>query len=524
MSSVIIDQRLKELVQILSGERGNAQARAVRLKELNGILSGMANGTVKVAATDAALNSGLSKTISEAQGLINEAKEAADQARQAAQVVSDDLEQSSAATSDRVRQLTERAEDEIDQANLDNLSQTFTSSFRQDTLKSQFSLLRTELKSEVAGVRATLTQDYLTAANTAESIVSAKREFVTTMSQSVGCLKDAFLNSEDANNWVRVGAQGDLTKEPGETFIVGTDWTFDLASGEIDGIRTDTSADQWVGALNADAYALEILFTLNSGSLNGALATIDWQVSGASHKAGLNFADGLSGPLTIGQQMRISAIVQRPSGISGTITKNVLTVLVNGSDGSVSPSLAPSAKNITLHEVSLRPATAEEQGGGLVDARVTQETNARSQADLALADDITSLTATLNSTTSSVSSNASAIADLEGNAQALVSFRAKAGSSGALLELVAQSNPSGSVSVARIAAVNILLDGSVYAQHLAAKSVTADKMNVGTLSAITATIGVLRTATTGARMEIRDNKISVYDSANTLRVVIGDLS
>lgn len=57
-----------------------------------------------------------------------------------------------------------------------------------------------------------------------------------------------------------------------------------------------------------------------------------------------------------------------------------------------------------------------------------------------------------------------------------------------------------------------------------ANAVTAAKMSVGQLDAITATIGVLRTATTGARMEIRDNVIKVYDGAGVLRVKIGDLS
>ena len=57
-----------------------------------------------------------------------------------------------------------------------------------------------------------------------------------------------------------------------------------------------------------------------------------------------------------------------------------------------------------------------------------------------------------------------------------------------------------------------------------AGTVTAAKMNVTQLSAITATIGTLRTATTGARTEISDNVIKVYDAANTLRVKIGDLS
>lgn len=52
-------------------------------------------------------------------------------------------------------------------------------------------------------------------------------------------------------------------------------------------------------------------------------------------------------------------------------------------------------------------------------------------------------------------------------------------------------------------------------------AISADKLNVSSLSSITATIGTLRTATTGARTEIKDNLIEVYDSNNILRVRMG---
>lgn len=53
---------------------------------------------------------------------------------------------------------------------------------------------------------------------------------------------------------------------------------------------------------------------------------------------------------------------------------------------------------------------------------------------------------------------------------------------------------------------------------------TASQIGVSSLDALSATIGTLRTASTGARLEIKDNKIGVFDSANVLRVRIGDLS
>ena len=46
-------------------------------------------------------------------------------------------------------------------------------------------------------------------------------------------------------------------------------------------------------------------------------------------------------------------------------------------------------------------------------------------------------------------------------------------------------------------------------------------MSVGSLDAITATIGLLRTATSGARLELESNQVRVYDGAGTLRVRMG---
>lgn len=61
----------------------------------------------------------------------------------------------------------------------------------------------------------------------------------------------------------------------------------------------------------------------------------------------------------------------------------------------------------------------------------------------------------------------------------------------------------------------------IVSKMLAAKAVTADKMDVESLSAITATIGLLRTASSGARTEIKDNPVEVYDNNNVLRVKMG---
>lgn len=64
-----------------------------------------------------------------------------------------------------------------------------------------------------------------------------------------------------------------------------------------------------------------------------------------------------------------------------------------------------------------------------------------------------------------------------------------------------------------------VIDGS----DLKTGTVTADRLNVNSLSAVSATIGILRTATSGERLEIHTDRIMVYDASNTLRVRMGSL-
>lgn len=65
------------------------------------------------------------------------------------------------------------------------------------------------------------------------------------------------------------------------------------------------------------------------------------------------------------------------------------------------------------------------------------------------------------------------------------------------------------------------IDGNTITNNMLAGSISADKLQVDNLSAITAKIGELKTADTGARTVIKDNLIEVYDENNTVRVRMG---
>lgn len=84
---------------------------------------------------------------------------------------------------------------------------------------------------------------------------------------------------------------------------------------------------------------------------------------------------------------------------------------------------------------------------------------------------------------------------------------------------------AGSVIGDKIAANAItsssIASNAVTSFQIQAGAVTADKIDVNTLSSITAKIGELKTADTGARTVIKDNLIEVYDENNVLRVRMG---
>lgn len=88
------------------------------------------------------------------------------------------------------------------------------------------------------------------------------------------------------------------------------------------------------------------------------------------------------------------------------------------------------------------------------------------------------------------------------------------GSEATLQELLASGGTSGSNPINSVNSEVIIADGAI----------TAPKINVAQLDALSATIGTLRTSTSGERVEISDNQITVYDSSNVVRVIIGNLA
>lgn len=216
----------------------------------------------------------------------------------------------------------------------------------------------------------------------------------------------------------------------------------------------------------------------------------------------------------------------------------------------------PGTKQVRLVTIMNYTGTGADIGGYLgwldiedvtvaenLQAAITSEQSARVTADTALAGRATTLEATVNSSTDGnaalkarITTEESARVTLEGKFNLTYSLTLNA--NGFITGV--KFNNNGSTGTAAFDVDNFyvgrggvtsqrpfeIVGSTVYVAGTAFRdgSITAQKLNVSSLSAITATIGVLRTATSGARMEIRDNVIKSFDINGVLRVQLGDLS
>ncbi len=254
------------------------------------------------------------------------------------------------------------------------------------------------------------------AVDAAAGAVSAKEVAVSVASQGVGVLSDQFM-PDGANGWT--DWNGAPTKTPNEIYPTGQTFTWDLGTANGGALLYATDP-LWVGAVGLNKFRVEIEFELVSGSVGGAGILFDWtNTEGQNSRATIDLADMVPEPIVTGRLMLASVIVTDPEYFEGTFSTNKIYLMANHS----SLGGGKASKEYKVHRVQIYP---------------------------------------INATDAAVSTSASAIADLEGNAAAMLAFRTVTGSNDALLELVSAFDPvQGGISQARIVASKILLEGSV---------------------------------------------------------------
>lgn len=160
--------------------------------------------------------------------------------------------------------------------------------------------------------------------------------------------------------------------------------------------------------------------------------------------------------------------------------------------------------------------TAADAALGLeIDSRATLTELAlvESNANSAISALNTTLSAEIDGVQGTVTTISGVLAQPSGS-EALVAFRANTSSGVASLAVISTSGALGGGTRILLDAGNVIING-VSIQN---NSITAAKMNVTSLSAITATIGLLRSAATGKRFEIDNNGFRFYNDAGVAQI------
>ncbi|MEC8040604.1 MAG: phage tail protein [Pseudomonadota bacterium] len=292
------------------------------------------------------------------------------------------------------------------------------SGFAGGTLKGALDRQRKGLQAGIDGVSAKLSQDYLTAASINKAISSAKKDVVATSEQLGG---GVFATGFFGDIWRRWSLGG--SKRPGTFYPSGNLYEFTVSDVQNAGLQLWSEHAGWVGASGVDRYRLELEFELVSGATSGAGVLFDWRnTKNQLFRFAVPLSDFVSEPIQAGKRYFGSVLVERPAGFTGTFDRHSVYLMANyGGLG------ARTTKSIRFHKFQAYPAT-------VTDARAAQ--------------------------------HAAAISDLQGNASASVVFKVLAGAQSAELGLFAQDGDAGAVSLFRVRATNILLDGSVTSQQI----------------------------------------------------------
>lgn len=210
----------------------------------------------------------------------------------------------------------------------------------------------------------------------------------------------------------------------------------------------------------------------------------------------------------------LSALSQRATAIESTVQtakqdrdrlREQLSSIQQTSAGIVSRVERVESDNEKQYEILHDIDNRENYHNNNLESRITQQ-----------ADRITSVVGNLSSVESAKAAGYTAITQLQ-DAIGLKVSKGDVKSEVALgLQGVTLSGKQVHITGDTVIDKDVITKGMIQAG-----AITGDKLDVKDLSSITANIGVLRTKSTGARMEIRDNCILIYDEQNRLRVRMG---
>ena len=323
-----------------------------------------------------------------------------------------------------------------------------------------------------AGSAGVARDEAVTAKQDAESAAAAAEVSLDLSSEIAGrgfsVLNDQFLVSSD---WTRTGGQGGLFVGTNIVYPIGRSWRFATAANQTDGIGISNSPDTiWTGQQNADGYAVEVEYTLNSGGLRGAAIWIEWRNTTGQNFYAVKLLHELeAGAGPAGKPRVARCVIKRPANFTGTFSHHNFYVFSNHSGLS---GVVQQATTITFHRINLRAATQEELGSGEVMATIGAylSENYLTSADTSQA--IANYDITLNSHFQGVKATAertaTTLASLNGSVARFKDVVTVDGKKFAGIEAVAWDNGTGqpSSTVVQLRGDEVIADGTLSAPKL----------------------------------------------------------
>ncbi|MEN6384001.1 MAG: phage tail protein [Phycisphaerales bacterium] len=260
------------------------------------------------------------------------------------------------------------------------------------------------------------------------------------------------------------------------------------------------------GVAKANAAATQLSLDQVNTSLTDAknrLSTVEGTVS-TNSTAISNLTTGIN---LKADQMTLDALTGRMTTAEGTISTQAGQIALKANQTTVDTIAKTVSDNKASFDVTINGITQT----------VTSNKATQDGINSSLSTQINTQAGQITQITSNVQGAYTAIAQ---NTEA-IQLRATKDDVNALINISSSGVITIKAELLDITAQSHFANGIIAEGMIQSKAVTADKMDIESLSAITATIGTLRTATTGARTEISDNLIQVYDANNVLRVRMG---
>ena len=311
-----------------------------------------------------------------------------------------------------------------------------------------------------------------------------------------------------------------------------------LAASKITGTLTNDQLDSIAAAKVSGQLSDAQLAAISAAKISGQLA--DTQLAAIS-------AGKISGQLSDTQLAAISAAKITGEISSTQIAAGAITAGKIAAESITASEIAASA--ITASELNAGAVTTAKLAAGAVTANEIAA-NAITAGKIEAGAVTTAKLAAGAVTANEIAANAITAGKIDAGAVTTAKLAAGAVTANEIAAnaITAGKIEAGAVTTAKLAAgavtANEIASETITASQIAANAITAseissnaitaDKINAGAvtaakisvtqLDAVSATIGTLRTATTGGRTEISDNIIKVFDASNVLRVKIGNLT